>query len=157
MLAILTSLSLLVLSMDWNSLLGWSKGTQEMAQYPDARLYKSATLLKPEERPKVPVRLTDDPVETYAGYGVKRSNFNPPSAFVAPDKKTIYVNRKHKDYKDERILSSKLAHEAHHIANDGPDRYANEQGAAGREIEILSRYARYRELINSLKNAYGIK
>jgi hypothetical protein len=119
-LAILTSLSLLVLSMDWNSLLGWSKGTQEMAQYPDARLYKAASLLTPEERPTVPVSL----------YGGSEPNV----AYVPGDKKGIFVNRNSRRLKDPNVLAAKLAHEQIHVngENDEIPAYEKELGVLRR-------------------------
>lgn len=109
---------LLVLSMEWASLLGKSIGTQQILQYPDARLYKAATLLKPEDRPTIPVRLYDDPDKAYAPLGRKG---NPRArAFTMPDRSAIHVYRKNPDFNYPHRLAAILAHEQAHVAN-GPD------------------------------------
>jgi hypothetical protein len=144
--------------MDWTSLYGDSEAAKLLTQYPDKNLLGAVKLLRPEERPKVPVRLTEDPAETYAGYGVTRSRVNPPIAFVAPDRQTIFINKKDKNYKNPQTLASKIAHEAYHLGNDGSDGHNNEVGAVGREVEVLGRYGnRYRDFIGTMKSLYGIK
>jgi hypothetical protein len=86
-----------------------SETSKLLTQYPDKRLLNAVKLLNPEERPKVPVRLTQDPSATYADYGVKRSKVNPPIAFVAPDRQSIFVNSKNRNYKNSQTLASKIA------------------------------------------------
>lgn len=144
---------------DWASLFAGSPGMMELAQYPDAHVYKSIGLLRPEERPRVPVRMTDDPIKTYGEYGIPRSKLNLPAAFIAPTRDAIYVNRKHEVYKKPQNLAATLAHEAYHLQNDKTGMSSgNENAARGREIEVLQRFGpRYRELIEHLRNANSLK
>lgn len=143
---------------DYGMLINRLLDSSGVLQYPDKNLYNAALKLPAEERPTVPVRMTDDPSETYKLYDVLRSRMNPPIAFVAPDKKTIFVNSKSKEYKNPESLASKLAHEAHHMSNDVVGKANdNERGAALKEIEVLSRFkgGRHRDMIKTLKQLYG--
>lgn len=144
---------------NYGSLITRLLDTSGVLQYPDENLYNAAVKLPAEERPTVPVRLTEDPSETYKLYDVLRSRFNPPIAFVAPDKKSIFVNSKSKEYKNSESLASKLAHEAHHMSNDTGESNKDERAAAGKEIEVLSRFkgGKHRDLIRTLKQLYGYK
>lgn len=159
MLVTLTSLSLLALSMDWSSLLGGQAFT-DIAQYPDKKLYKAATMLKPEERPNIPVRMTDDYKKTYSDMGVNKnsSKFNEPVAFLSPDKSQIFINSKHKGYKNPETLSATLAHEGQHLNYKGINPEEDETLARQKQIEVLGRYGgRHREFIETMKRIYGIK
>jgi len=46
--------------MNWTSLFGKAIVNSRLAQYPDAKIYNAATMLAPEERPKVPVRMVNN-------------------------------------------------------------------------------------------------
>lgn len=130
--------TLLVLSMDWNSLLGWSKATQEMAQYPDARLYKAASKLKPEERPTVPVSLYADPEKLYQEYLQPIGGGRPTVGnigFTSPDKKRIFINGNYKKLGNSSVLAAKLAHEQVHVGQEVQD----EIPAYEKDLEVLKR------------------
>jgi hypothetical protein len=129
---ILTSLFLLGLNMSWLDYLSNLEASKQLMQYPDTRLYNAAALLKPEDRPRVPVRLFDDPDALYQTFG--RAKGNPRvEAVVAPDKKSIFVNKKKDAYKNKWRLAGVLAHEGWHERNSMEDEY----GAKKHEVDIL--------------------
>jgi Zn-dependent protease with chaperone function len=115
-----------------------------LAQYPDTTLYKAASMLRPEERPTVPVRLYDDPEPIYrqiyqqlgqaVAEGSHVGNKNS-TAVTTPDGKTIYVNRNSSTYKDARKLAATLAHEQVHVANGEDEIPAYRKG-----LEVLRRF-----------------
>lgn len=124
----------------------------------DQRVEQAMRLLAPHERPAVPVRLTRDVTATYAGYGIKRvvGRDFAPDAFLAPDRTVVWVNRKGAAYRDVERLAATLAHEAHHLAHDGPDKNANEVAARAKEIEVLERLGE-RALARALRSLFGIQ
>ena len=100
-----------------------------LTQYPDKKLYKAATLLTPEERPKVPVKTMDLPNDD-----LLEGKFD-------KDKHEIRVNRSSSYYKkkDPALLAAALAHEAEHARRVGqPDELA-EAPAYQRQLDVLKR------------------
>lgn len=141
--------------MDWASLYGNSSAPRELAQYPDERLYKSASLLKPEERPTVPVKLIDpDPKK----YPIFRLN---PNVAGLTDRinNQIWVNRNSEDYKkadkDPYYLSALMAHEQVHNATKSDDEGAPYQAT----LRVLDRSGHmnpaYRQKILELVRKYN--
>jgi Zn-dependent protease with chaperone function len=146
----LTSLFLLVLSMPWTSIYGSSEANKLLTQYPDKRLIKAAALLNPEERPTVPVRISEDPSVQFPRYtGVPDKQL--PEAFTLPEKDTIWVNGRQKNILGNNVrLAGNIGHEQRHITG------GDEIEARTREIEILRRLneKRYADLIS---RHYGLK
>jgi hypothetical protein len=99
-LLILTSLFSSVLNMNWTSLMG-SRGLAELTQYPDKNVYRAATILTPEERPR------------RAQVKVIHGNLGT-SAIWDKDNQRILVNNRTDDYKNQMRLAALLAHEAIH-------------------------------------------
>jgi hypothetical protein len=128
MLAIPINLFLLVLSMDLSSLFGNSTVARELGQYPDKRLYNSAAMLKPQDRPNVPVRLFEPDPEKYP---IVRAIPNVGGWANAPNG-PIMLNQKSEFMKDPVMLASKIAHETQHYKT-GYD----EIPAYKKEIEVL--------------------
>jgi hypothetical protein len=96
-----------------------------LTQYPDKKLYKAAQLLKPEDRPKVPVRTVDpDP----KAMPIFRTAPNTAAIADAKHNGPILINRQSREYQDadhEPLeLASLLAHEAMHYGPTGDDEVA---------------------------------
>jgi hypothetical protein len=124
----------------------------------DQRVEQAVRLLPAHERPAVPIRVTRDVTATYAGYGITRivrRDFAP-DAFLAPDRTAVWVNRKGAAYRDIERLAATLAHEAHHLAHDGPDKNANEVAARMKEIEVLERLGE-RTFAKALRSLFAIE
>lgn len=107
-----------------------------LAQYPDQRLYRAATMLKPEERPTVPVKVGDDKYRAINGtqasyYGNAESKYNPEKMIH------IRVQQRSPAYKDfdkrPQRLAAVLAHEGAH------SRGLEEAEAYQQEHDTLSR------------------
>lgn len=105
-------------------------------QYPNVQTYKAATLLRPEERPKVPVRVVE-PTDYYQSESAKKGNVN---AFVTPAHDTVYVSKRSTMLNDTPSLAAAIAHEQEHISN-GP----MEGPAYGLQYEVLKRIANDRK------------
>ena len=142
---------LLVLSMDWTSLLAGSDALSSLAQYPDRRLYNAAAMLSPEDRPSVPVRITDNPAvqfERYRNYPNKEL----PEAFVIPDKlNEIYVNSRKPMLNNKYRLAASLGHEQVHI------RGGDELAARRREVEILRQLGGEQKYADLIRQRYNLK
>lgn len=141
--------------MDWASLFGRSP----LVQYPDKRLWNSALALKPEERPRVPVRVTYDYEKQYKEYGKrgKMGNEPLPEGFTSPRRDVIYVNGRMPPYKDKGRLSALLAHEAYHASDDSSDHPATkEYKAREKELEVLERLGGYGHITGRIRALYGI-
>lgn len=88
-----------------------------LAQYPDEKLYKAATLLTPEERPVAPVKVGDDKWRSINGteatyFGDAEGKYNPEQMVH------VRVQQRGKPYKDfnkrPHRLAALLAHEGAH-------------------------------------------
>lgn len=116
-----------------------SPAFHQLVQYPDKNLYNAATLLKPEERPTVPVRLYEDPNKLYTeelqniGGRVPSANA---VAIAPPDRKHIFVRKGTMEYADPKLLATKLGHEQVHIQQSQID----ELPAYEKEAEIADRF-----------------
>lgn len=144
-----TSPSSLDRNMAWESLMG-ADFAKTLTQYPDARLYNAAKRLRPEDRPTVPVRLTENPQEQFDRYkGVPDADL--PEGFTLPDHQAIWLNaRKSKILSNPVRLAGNMGHEQNHITG------GDELQARQKETDIL-RYLgekRYAELI---RQHYGLK
>ena len=104
--------------------------------FPDEKLYKAATLLTPEERPNVPVRVVDIP-QRGALKGRKIE------AAVDMSNKTIGVNREgEQGYKSGNLqrLAGILAHEQEHMRRLKTDPLDfSEEPAYAKQYEVLKR------------------
>lgn len=105
-------------------------------QYPNIQTYKAATLLRPEERPHVPVRMVE-PTDYYNSESAKNGSVN---AFVTPAHDTVYVSKRSGMLNDAPSLAAAIAHEQEHIAN-GP----MEGPAYGLQYEVLKRIGNDRQ------------
>lgn len=121
-----------------------------LAQYPDEKLYNAATLLKPDERPTVPVHVApNDPQQFYI---LKRQ---PKTEALTNDKAsgtpgiTVFKDTPSYDSPDTRLLAALLAHEAVHAKRDDYD----ERPAYQQQLKITSRLTgrEYPELIKALQ------
>jgi len=135
--------------MGWMDVLAHSRGLTELVQYPDVNLYNSAAAMRPEDRPSVPVRLTDNPQEQFPKYKTYK-DANLPEAFVLPDRQSIFINKNKPAYKDKRRLAALMGHEQRHVLGE------DEQQSRVREADILmglgdSKYA------GAIRKQYGIK
>lgn len=129
-----------------------------LVQYPDTRLYNAAAALKPEERPKTPVRLTGkDWKKPYLELGGNpmMGQYNTPRAFS--NGRIVYVNDGNKDYKNPAKLSGILAHEAYHNEKGNNPGNPEEHGAIQREIGVLKRFKGMGRFINEMKEFHGIR
>jgi hypothetical protein len=105
-----------------------------LAQYPDESLYKAATLLTPEERPTVPVRVFDRSRDSLVA-----GRFDPrreqPQIDVARQAKA-YTSAKKKPQR----LAALLAHEALHVGQDQSAPVVDKElPAYERQLGILQR------------------
>jgi hypothetical protein len=120
-----------------DDMLASSTANQQVMQYPDAKIYKAASQLKPEDRPTVPVVPIDpDPVK----YPVYRHA--KPGAFAGIAQTSegvkavgpIMVSKTSPEYNsnDPLQLASVIAHEAQHYKTGNA-----EEPAYNKAIEVL--------------------
>jgi hypothetical protein len=113
--------------MDIDKILFDSLLMDELARFPDVKLYNASAKLTPEERPTVPVRLGD-----------KDWNIRPTNAWVDQrEPGVIYVNKNAPIYQKGNLprIAASLAHEALHA--NGAD--LTEQKPYEREAAVLKR------------------
>lgn len=121
-----------------------------LAQYPDPSLYQAATMLKPEERPTVPVKVGDDKYRAINGtqasfYGNAESKYNPEQMvhIRVQQRSPAYKNFK----KRPQRLAAVLAHEGAH------SRGLEEAEAYQQEHDTLQRLGeKDREMLKLLLN-----
>lgn len=123
-----------------------------LAQYPDAKLYNSAKLLTPEERPqKTPLKVVDDRWRAEQG---AQASFMPWNEKYSPEPTHIRVQKRAKDYKGaekrpER-LAAVIAHEAAH------ERGLDEGDAYQVQYDVLQRLGeKDKELFTALLARIG--
>lgn len=122
-------------------------GLYGLMQYSgDPKLYKAATSLLPEERPKHPVKLRN-PEEVY-----RFQKFPKTEAIISDRDKQILINRQSPTYQgsDPRMLAGLLGHEAEHFAQ--PDHF-NERPAYAKQAAILRRLGLGRDVIRAYEKA----
>ena len=100
-----------------------------LVQYPDKKLYKAATLLTPEERPKRPVRVKDP--KNFIGHGPTVVGFYDDVA------RNITINKKSSEYRDPQRLAATIAHEAEHERRAGQPDIDLEGPAYQRQLDVL--------------------
>ena len=102
--------------MAWIDILTDALTNSGIPQYPDKNLLKAAILLRPEERPNVPVRVRPPEGPGWEGHDPQVSGFwNKPVG-------EITINPNSKDYKNKVALAALLAHEGEHARRAGlPD------------------------------------
>lgn len=89
-----------------------------LTQYPDAKVYKAASMLKPEERPTAPVSVAERDPKKYPILRVSPntaaiSHADP--ANTLPPSVTVFKGTPAYDSQDPRMLAAQLAHEAIHV------------------------------------------
>lgn len=132
------------MGIDLSSLFSGMTATKQLAQYPDVNLYNAAKLLKPEERPTVPVRLYDDPDKLYREE-LQPSGGVPLSArAVGVTPRTgdrMFLKRPSMEYNDPVLLASKLAHEQVHVTQLRDNVQGKlELPAYEKEWDVISRF-----------------
>lgn len=122
---------------DLTSIFGNSRGSRELAMYPEERIYNAAGLLEEGERPTVPVRMRQNdwkkrPTNAWV------DNLNP-SEINLSTTSPIYQNR------DLPRLAATLGHEQIHIGGQPEERDAYE-----REASILRRTGKNRKRLGDI-------
>jgi hypothetical protein len=122
-------------------LLGLNSWDVSDLNFPDAKVFKASRMLRPEDRPKRPVKIVQ-PGEPLADSGVRNPKTGKPiplrlsrdaGAMVHDLLPYVAVNPESGEYRDDdlRPLASALAHEQQHVAGKG------EADAYKRQLEVL--------------------
>jgi hypothetical protein len=127
---LIVTLPILTCQFSWVLEMDWSHFFPDggLVQYPDAKIYNAATMLNPEERPKIPIQMVHNDWRKSRPASMWFDSAKPDFIGVSADSPIYKAN-------DRPRLAAALAHEAIHSGGE-----LNEPPAYDKEAEVLRRF-----------------